>query len=174
MSRTSEPRVVPYNDRKGDNLFCIKVTICARLSQKGESKQTGGYPSEAEALADVPHFVKALNSIGRGQKLQWKSFKERSMSETVAMRKSIVLSLPSASCNVLNALENRQLSMIRKDRLALRDVEKNVIISRVDFKNVFVGGRFMTARTRRAKAKLRLKYARRARGKAKVLICAEE
>ena len=139
MSRTSEPRVVSYNDRKGETLFCIKVTFYARLNQKGESKQTGGYPSEAEALADVPHFVKALNSITRGQKLQWMSFNNRRMSETVAMRSSIVLLLPTASCTVLNAVENQQLSMIRKDRSALHDVEKNVIINRADFKNIFVG-----------------------------------
>ena len=155
MSRTSEPRVVSYTDSKGETLFCIKVTFYARLTQKGEPKKTGGYPSEAEALADVPHFVKALNSIGRGQKLQWKSFKERSMSETVAMRKSIVLSLPTALCTALNAVENQELRMIRKDRLTLplRDVERNVIISRADFKNVFIGGRFISARDRRAEAK---------------------
>ena len=124
---------------------------------------------EAEALADVPHFVKALNSITKGTKLQWKSFNNRSISETVAMRSSIVLLLPTASCTVLNAVENQQLSMIRKDRSALRDVEKKVTISRVDFKNISVGERFMTARDRRAEAKHR-----RARGKAKVLMCAEE
>ena len=80
MSRTSAPRVIPYIDKKGNSLFAIMVIYYSCINQKGVTKQTGVYPSKAKALKDVPHFVNALNSTSRGQKLQWKSFSSRTVS----------------------------------------------------------------------------------------------
>ena len=152
MSRTSAPRVIPYIYKKGNSLFAIMVIYYSRISQKGVTKQTGGYPSEAEALKDVPHFVNALNSTSRGQKLQSKSFTSRSESESVLMHSTAILLFPPAVSTALNVVENNHLRLTRKNR----DSHDDVILKRGDFKNVFRAGTFLTARDRRAEARLRL------------------
>ena len=48
------------------------------------------------------------------------------------------------------------------------DSQDNIILKRGDFKNVFLNGPFLTARDRRAEARIRLRKARKMRGKAKV------
>ena len=126
MSKTSVPRVVPYVDKKGNRLFAIIVLYYSRINQRGVSKQTGGYPSEAEALKDAPYYVNALNSISRGHKLQWKPFSSRSESERVLMHSTATVLFPPAVSTALNVFESQHLKLARKNT----DSQDNIILKR--------------------------------------------
>ena len=62
---------------------------------------------------------------------------------------------PGRRClsTALNVVENNHLRLTRKN-IGSHD---NVILKRGDFKNVFLAGDFLTARDRRAEARLRLR-----------------
>ena len=116
MSRTTVPKVVSYIDKKGNRLFAIIVLYHSRITQKGVSKKTGGYPSEAEALKDVPYYVHALNSISRGHKLKWKPFGSRSEAQRTLMHSTAILLFPPAVSTALSVVESQFKTCQKKYR----------------------------------------------------------